>query len=217
MLTAIFSTDALPTGRIDPLMLADQQIMEIFFTPNSLTQAHKALGGDEYDACTWNGVQCFQDDIVEIVWQEIDVKLEGTLDFHILPPELYALNIKNKKIVGDLDTSNLPRKLESFRIIETGMTGILDMSNLPRALMVFAVEKNRISDVGPICNIPETLCQLRIVELGLEDALIRIDKIPDRTRVHLLTGCDTNVKLADERDLAKLSTERRHMRKPGKH
>ena len=172
-------------GRVDLSMLTDQNLMELFFTPNDYDKARKQFGGDENDACSWKRTSCDgKGRLTEISWHSAFVKLRGSIDMTMLPPRLVTLNLYYQPLRGEVNTSALPETLRSICIDHSELVGTVDMGNLPRWLRGFTVHDNRITAVVNICNFPETLRHCRLEEDQIVEKTVRIGRLPD-TEVYL--------------------------------
>ena len=168
-------------GRVNPSMLADQDLVELLFTPKDWKAALNAFMGDELDVCTWNGVKCDEDSFVtSIEWHAGDaMSLKGSINFAMFPQKLEHFNLFQQRLVGEVDTSNLPPNLTFFCIQNCFFTGTVDMGNLPRGLETFWVFENRISKLINVQNLPETLLHCEIDERGIKEEELFVGKLPE--------------------------------------
>ena len=174
-------SDILALGRVDPSTLSDQQLMELFFTPDDYEKSRREFGGQEDNACTWERTACDSDGrLTSICWEGADMTLKGIIEMALLPPELIFFNLINQALRGKVNTSNLPENLEFLCIENTELSGTLDMANLPRKLTEFVVVENSITAVGDIVNLPEKLKYLTIGEQNVLHERIRIGTLPSK-------------------------------------
>ena len=174
-------SDAPALGRVDPSTLSDQQLMELFFTPDDYEKSRRELGGQEDNACTWERTDCNSDGrLTSISWHASLVKLKGIIAMAFLPPELKYFNLYHVALRGEVNTSALPVNLDVVCIENTELSGTLDMANLPRKLTEFVVVENRITAVGDIVNLPETLNYFTIGEQSVLHERIRIGTLPSK-------------------------------------
>ena len=188
-------------GRMQPSMLSEQQRMELLFTPNDASNGRKSLGENEDDACTWNGVDCNDSmQVTRINWGA-SMKLNGEIDFAMLPPRLTYLSIFLHHLTGSFDVSFLPQNLQFVSLQACNFTGTLDLGNLPRGLEEFYSSDNRITAVVNVENLPETLRVLVVREPYNTISDLHIGKLPERMRSVVFERCRiTRVTYEDRRD-----------------
>ena len=175
----LFSMDIAGLGRIDPSALTDQHMMELFFVPKNFEDSRKALLGDEDDACSWNDVLCDEaNQIIEIDWHSMNITLEGSINFPMMPRHLQHLTLYDHKLIGEVDTTNLPESLEYFCIEECFFTGTLDLGSLPRNMKDFLVMDNKITGLINFCNLPPGMLVLNIYESIQKGVQIYIARLP---------------------------------------
>ena len=191
-------------GRVDVSSFTDQQMMESFFIPDTFEEARLALGGDEDDACTWDQVWCEESKyIAQIEWHSVDIKLEGSINFKMMPRHLTYLNLFEQKLIGEVDTTNLPEKLNFFCIEKCLFTGTVDLGHLPQSLETFVARDNKISGLVNVCNLPSGLQNLQIRENTELKGTISIAKLPRSLhRLKLELGDSVSVRFLDRRDEA---------------
>ena len=188
-------------GRFDASMLTQQQLMELFFTPDESDPQEYAEPRFLDDACSWKGVVCGAGGLVEeIEWVSYMLQIVGTIDFSKMPRSMVDINFFEVPLFGEVDTGALPDSLTSICLQDCKFTGSLNMSALPPKLVSFSVAGNRISAVGHISNLPDSLDELAINEVLVAHTDIHIGKLPDTDLVVFLYGGFTKVTFEDQSD-----------------
>ena len=165
-------------GRVDALMLTDQQCMELFFTPDSIARSRSHLGGVEGDACTWDGVHCdFNARITRIIWT-LPIQVCGSIDFPRLPPQTAEIQFMQQNLYGCFCMTSLPPCMESFWVIGCGLTGTLDLGALPPNLQYLHIRNNKAESIVNVCNLPENLRIFTVSEPNVINQSIAIGKLP---------------------------------------
>ena len=208
MLTLLIAIDD-HIGRFDPSMLTQQQMMELFFTPDESDPHEYAEPRFLDDACAWNGITCGAEGLVEeIEWVGWRSRIVGTIDFKRMPLSVLLINFFATSLCGEVDTSALPKSLTYLCLQDCKFTGSLHMSALPPRLDTFIVTGNRISVVGQICNLPNSLCQIIINEILVAHRDIHIGKLPDTDLEIDITECGIEqVTFEDQRDAMRVHYE----------
>ena len=166
-------------GRFEPSMVTDHQMMELFFTPDSHADAREALGGDEDDACSWNGVRCdIPNTITFIEWLPADLILCGSLDFHRFPSHLTVLNLYEQRIYGEVDLRGIPRTMERIWLNRCLFTGTLDLGSLPTGLKELEFLGNKITAIRNFRNLPESIERIDVREAAVKQETLNIGKFP---------------------------------------
>ena len=179
MLTVLIQSIDASLGRINPSILTEQQVMELFFTPTYAEDAREDLGGDENDACTWSAVSCTGGVIEKINWTAEEIFLQGSIDFSMVPRNIINLVMENQDLSGTVDTRSLPDSLEEIRLSDCPFTGTLDLGHLPYHLRNITVWQNNIDAVQNICDLPPLLHTLDICERNVPaGSPIHVGKIP---------------------------------------
>ena len=190
MLSLLLSADSTHIGRMDASMLSDQQMVELFFTPESYNHARAILQGDEADVCSWVGISCTGGSVSRIFWPSGGSNpLIGSIDFGMIPRHLEMLSISRHRLYGKVQTQGLPETLEHFQLKDCKFSGTLDLGSLPRGIKVFRVMHNRISGLENIRNLPMSLTTVEISEHKVQQESIRIGEMPPNSLIIFLQGC----------------------------
>ena len=176
---SLYFADSTPAGRMNADMLTEQQVFELFFTPDNHEDAHELLEGDENDACSWVGIGCDDDRIENLDWHEVDLVLQGSLNFSIFPRHMKFFNVVGQRLVGEVDLGHLSEELTYFRIRSCAITGTLDIEKLPRNLEYCIVANNSISDIVNVRNLPKNLIELDVQEHGIHKDSLFIGRLPN--------------------------------------
>ena len=197
MLIAL-TMDIVGLSRIDPSTLTDQQMIELFFSPDDFEASRVAFRGDEDDACSWNSVKCDEFGyIVEFHW--LNITLDGSINFKMIPRHLIWLNIGFQSLIGEVETTNLPQNMIFFCIQKCFFTGTVDLGALPRSLTDFYAMENKISGLVNVCNLPSTLRDLQIIE-NIEGT-VNVQKLPETlSQVTFDIGSAVVLNFEDESD-----------------
>ena len=182
--------DIASIGRVDTAMLTQQQMMELFFTPVDYDTAREQLKGNEDDACSWKQVYC--DDaknITKMSWLSTYIRLEGSIDFSMLPTNLENLTMYNQRLVGEIDVRVLPENLEYFGVQMCGFTGTLDLGSLPRTLQSLFVIDNQITGIVNLCNLPEDLKDFLVKDFNVKQPHLHVGILPASTLRIRLERC----------------------------
>ena len=200
----ILCIDAVGTGRMHPFMLSDQQMMELFFTPDKPEIARARLGGDADDACTWTNVQCEEGRVTDISWNNKGSKgvlLAGSIDMARLPRSLELFTLYQQPLQGEAHTTNLPETLYVFSICFCRISGTLDLGNLPAPMVNFTVRGNAISAIVNVCGLPEKLELCQVQHERIANKVLRVGKLPQNDLQIRLQGCGiTDVLFEDSAD-----------------
>ena len=175
----LYFCDSTSVGRINREMLSEMQVMELFYTPIEHFDAHVHFKGDEDDPCTWAGLFCNDNHVSSIDWYELNVSLQGSLNFCMLPRQIEYVSIFGQRLIGDVDVGQLPETLEYFCIHSCQFTGTLDIEKLPRKMKYFITGENAITDIRNVRNLPESLEELNVQERGIQKDLLVIGPLPD--------------------------------------
>ena len=190
MLSVLLTADSTYIGRMDVTMLSDQQMVELFFTPENYSHARALLQGDEADVCSWVGISCTESSVSRIFWQSWGrIPLIGSIDFGMIPRHLEMLSISRQRLYGKVHTQGLPKTLEHFQLKDCNFSGTLDLGSLPRGLKVFRAMHNRISGLENIQNLPMSLTTVEISEHKVQQESIRIGEMPPNSLIIFLQGC----------------------------
>ena len=202
----LLTIDATLAGRCDPSMLTQQQMVELFFTPEDPKEAREHLKGDPDDACTWEGIDCTEDgDIREILWRGWRFPLEGSIDFRMFPMAVKFVNIYEQGLRGDIDTTAFPESLEHLCLDKCFFTGTIDLGSLPPQMRTFEVFYNEITAVCNVQNIPKTVTSLRIREANIVAKTIHVGALPESDLKLSFLECGfTKVVCARESDLERV-------------
>ena len=189
-------------GRVDRAMLTDQQMMELLFTATNHLLSRVELGGDECNACSWNGVTCSDRKVVEkILWISLNLKLEGVIDFSMIPRDLMYFSLFRQDLSGEIDTSALPRRMDYFCLEFCQFTGTVDIGSLPEPLRVFQVLNNAITGVANVSDLPKALEFFEIREENVRMKSLAIGALPDNSVRIKLQGCNIqSVNLENPKD-----------------
>ena len=189
MFTLLTSADT-HIGRFDPAMLTDQQLMELFFTPDDRRSQNYGEFADPDDVCSWDGVTCTNDGTVQnISWSSVFCRIIGTIDFLKMPQHMIELTFFDAELSGEINTSSLPQSLFRFCVRGCNFHGSLDVSQLPRGLCSFGVSANSITAVSSIVNLPSTILEFIICEEFLDTKSIHIGKLPSPCGRIEISGC----------------------------
>ena len=173
--------DSPQIGRMHRDMLTEQQIFELFFTPDNYEDAQKKLKGDENDACTWTGIECDDDGKIRCLdWHDNALVLEGSINFAFFPPHTVQLSIIRQQLMGEVDLSHLSPSLVLFCLQSCAFSGTLNMEKLPRQLREFVVVNNRITEILNVHSLPETLEDIFIEEAGIQKESLDVGPLPQR-------------------------------------
>ena len=199
--------DSSAIGRVNPSLLSDHQLMELFFTPGNREESRQNLGGDEDDACTWAGVRCDKAGCVDLInFDKLDMSLAGAIEFRMLPPAVTCARFNALPLSGTVDTTALPIPLEFLQARKCRFSGTLSLGNLPRGLIQLVFGQNRITAVESIENLPESLQFLEIDEREIIPEPTRIGKFPDGDLiVQLNRGAFSAVSYEDTSDSARIT------------
>ena len=190
MLSLSFA-DSTTAGRINTDMLSEQQVMELFFTPDNHEDARDLLEGDEDDACSWTGIECDDDGrIFQIKWENTDNILHGSLNFSMFPHHTEYFGVEGQRLVGEIDVGHLSASLVFVGIHGTRITGTLDIEKLPRELIFFLISDNAICDIINVQNLPKSLQMLKVQERGIHKEVLVIEKLGRSCARLDFTNCD---------------------------
>ena len=195
-------------GRFDRSMLSDHQMMELLFTPGDAEVARESLGGSEDDACTWKGVHCNAAQRVEkILWSEVDVAVDGVIDFTMFPPGLRELHFYAQMLCGEVNLTSLPARMESLDVVYCLFTGTLDLGHLPRGLTKLIFTHHQTSAVVNLRNLPAALERFVINEPANRSESTHVGKLPEGDFVVDVRGCNfRSVTYEDMRDKGRVWT-----------
>ena len=195
-------------GKVDPSMLTDQQMLELFFTPSDEREARSELKGDADDGCTWAGVTCENEEhIKRIRWCSWEVRLVGSIDLRRVPPHTESILLYKEALSGTMDVTGLPSSLIQISLQECAFSGTLDLGHLPQGIRSFGVHANCITAVQNVCNLPLSLEHLIVEELQIEAKSIYVGALPANDLRPNFAACGfTDLQCEREEDRARIDT-----------
>ena len=199
----LFTIDTTIAGRCDSSMLTQQQMVELFFTPDDPDKSRKDLKGDPDDACTWEGIECTASgNIHRIEWCSWALQLKGSIDFKMFPLHVDFINLYDQGLYGEVDTIALPDSLEELCLQNCLFTGTLDLGSLPPRMRCFEVLNNEITAMCNVQNIPETVQWLTVREKHIVAKTIYVGALPESKLELKFIDCGfTEVVCARESDV----------------
>ena len=208
----VLCADKSDAGRMNPSMLSDQQMIELFITADDFDAAHAQLGGGASDACSWLGVRCDDVDggekIAEIDWHSADLVLRGSLSFGMLPRGIRSVSLYRQELRGSVDISHLPVTMQCLCVQECLVSGTLDLGSLPRGLSQLQFLENRITSVINLRDLPNGLEHFRVSEEHIPEKSIFVGKLPEGEFTVRLDGCGyTSVRFEDASDSERVKLE----------
>ena len=190
MQLTILCADTVMMGRFDASMVPEQQMLELFFTPNDQEDARTELGGDADDGCTWNGVLCSATGAIEkIEWFPWEANLSGSIDFQRMPTKLKHFTVYNQALTGEIDATSLPESLTDLCLAICAFSGTIDLGHLPRGMVAFETFDNQVTSIQNVRNLPIGLERLNIRELHATEKTISIGALPDSELAPDFSGC----------------------------
>ena len=181
-------------------MLTEQQMMELFLSPEDPEDARSQLGGVEDDACTWSHVQCEDSKVTSISWHSADLLLGGSIDMVRLPRQLRSLNLYHQPLRGEADTTDLPETLTVLCIDNCQISGTLDLGSLPPPMMNFTVRGNAISAISNFGGFSSNLYHCQIQNEPIKNKVLRVGKLPENGLRPRLQGCGIIHLLCEDSD-----------------
>ena len=175
MLLALIDAESL--GRLDPLTMSQQSIMECLVA--QLSDASQRAFRDKkkhfLDVKSWKGVVMDTVGYVgNIDWSDkhgsMDLRwlpdqvlyfrlsgdsqddLVGTVEFCALPRHLRSLFLSNIGLTGEIDLSALPKMLEEFCVIHVPLHGALRFDGIPATLKYVSVKETPLSSIDLTCT-----------------------------------------------------------------
>ena len=183
-------------GRFDPSMLTEQQMLELFFTPQDENEARADLRGDADDGCTWMGITCTYEyeettkkSITGIDWCPWEVHLVGSIDFRRIPPHTEFISLNEQALSGTMDATGFPESLTQICLQKCAFSGTIDLGHLPEEMQVFEVYDNCFTAVQNVCDLPYTLESLVIEEPSIESKTIHVGELPANDLQPSFIGC----------------------------
>ena len=165
-------------GRVDISMLDDQARMELFVTPDDCEKARDSYRGDEDNACSWSGIECDRDsNVTSISWHSCNLILTGEVNFQVVPPKLYRLNMYQQDVRGTVDFGPLPETLRILCVQYCLLCGTLDFEKLPEKIEQFFMNGNRITGVTNLDKRPMEIQHMHIGEENVKNECIHVGKV----------------------------------------
>ena len=195
------------TGRISPSMLADQELVELLFTPDSPKDSRAAFRGDPDDACSWSEIYCDEaKNITEISWDRTFIELEGSMNMQFLPQKLVIFSLYAQPIRGTIDTSSLPQTMRTLSIDECEISGTVDLGNLPPRIDSIRIRDNKITAIENVCNLPLSMRTLCVQEENIVSKKLHIGVLPENGRAINFIGCElTDVTFENPKDVQRVN------------
>ena len=155
-------------GRLDPMSLSDQALMEMVHekvSKDSIQHFHDDEG-NWTDVCTWYCVECDADG--HVISYHSNDKFQGTLSLVFLPQTIEAFvlipDLGMLNLCGKLDTDTLPLLLCHIAIIATGFDGTVAMASFPEKLETISISMNLFGGSCDLTNLPKNLSALDVSE-----------------------------------------------------
>ena len=198
----LLTIDSTLAGRVDSSMLTQQQMVELFFTPDDPLEARENLKGDPDNACTWEGIECTESgNIHRIEWCSWAFQMKGSIDFKMVPLAVSCINFFDQGLYGEIDTTAFPDSFQELSLGNCLFTGTIDLSRLPPRMRSVRVISNKITGVCNVQNIPETMRLLQIQEKNNVEKTIHIGVLPESNlKIEILTRGFTEVIYERESD-----------------
>ena len=213
MLFCFLITADTHTGRFQKHLLPQQDAMELFAQDTPIAQifADKGL----YDASSWFGVLCNQnDEIVCVRWIDLEDWLHGTLDLQWLPESCEELhvqrcnvavkniallhaNLKRFSFEGPgngtaFALSDFPPNLEDL-IFRSKCAGSVKFASMPKRMLFFTASGNMLSGTINLPDLREPIGTVNLAHNQLEGSICLVG-LPETLKVLVLnennfTGC----------------------------
>ena len=150
-------------GRVDPLTLSEQVLMELLIEGlDGESKAHfQDASGDFLDITEWPGVET--DDIGHISNFSFKTIAKGNIALQFLPKHLISFDTGLLPMGGSIEAKSLPETLEHFSVAESGeFWGTVDFCNLPRSLQYCNLSENSLTGSAELTSLPPELHYLYI-------------------------------------------------------
>ena len=182
-------------GKIDYASLSQQNLMELLIEnmDDAAKEEFQDDNGEFFDCCEWDGVECENDEVIEIDWSgrfeenfalqfqflpptvenfEGDASsLKGTLECGALPKSMKSLSLSECCNEGTLDLPRLPPAFKSLEVDMNALGGSLDLKGLPDSVEYLGLSNNLFEGSVDLTELPASLTELNILGNRLSGAL----------------------------------------------
>ena len=192
-MTATFSILSVPLvrtadesslGRFDLSALSEQDRMELLVIglESELSQ-YQDNDGNFIDCHEWRNVVSDSEQNITSInegnsrWYSGPLHLTGTIDTHLLPPQLDQFCANWNHLHGEVNLETLPKNLTVFTITSNKCHGEVSLIALPATLEVLDLSQNKFSGSLNLTKLPESLDVLNCAENNFSGS-IDLENLP---------------------------------------
>ena len=132
-------------GRLDPSLLPEQSLMEIFVDGFQNKTMFQDEHGNYTDCHTWDSLKIYNGVITQVAINDNDNPLEGSMNMRFLPSSVTLLRLVRQKLGGQLDTAQIPWSLISLELWDNALDGSFKTQGLPQSIVKVNIERNKFS------------------------------------------------------------------------
>ena len=142
MISFLVAPDDQHLGRLDPSVLPEQCLMEIFVEGFQNKTKFQDKNGHFTDCHDWNGTHVIDGVITPLAINDYKNPLEGSLNVRFLPSTVTLLRLVDQKQGGQLDTAEIPWNLISIELCENSLDGSFITEGLPQSILLVNIDGN---------------------------------------------------------------------------
>ena len=188
----VVSPDSEHLQRLDPELLSDQALMEMFVEGFNRTSWFQDANRNFTDISEWPQVHVQSEGVVDFTTNEDDEdvdelssfyehhsgKLGGSLFLQFLPKSMKWLTVSDQDLSGTIDTSALGPNMEFFNLDRNSFEGSFLIEKLPQLLIAIDISHNKMIGTLNIASLPRNMQEF-IASNNNFEGTIDLDNLPE--------------------------------------
>ena len=175
-------------SRLDPALLSQQALMEMFVEKFQKKTDFHDEHGNYKDCCEWEGTECDDTGAVQKFYLKNTWSQSLPFSPQFLPRSIRKLEMYFCAFSGPLTPEDLPERIESLTFSYTQFVGTLNVGHLPRRLKVFYLNAEKIHGTVDLGHMPPRMREFELVNSPFTGSVC-FDDLPQKLKVLELGGC----------------------------
>ena len=167
----LYAADDEHLSRLDPTLLSDQALLEIFVSSFKNISEFQDENGNFLDIAEWENVDMGAQDghdttVAYFTYPVADEQpnLGGSLNLVFLPPTLEGLYIVSCDLTGTIETADLPRGLLELNVCLNKLEGSFSIEKLPSTLEILIISGNQLCGSLRIGALPRPMRTIQAIQ-----------------------------------------------------
>ena len=139
--------------------------------------------GDADDPCLWTGVQCSENGVSQLNWEDPGDKIVfqnlERFDPAWLPSALERAQLSGQYSTKVFEVRFLPPIIEHIEMDRCGLKGTVDTKALPRRLISFILSRNELHGKILLMKLPTSLQRVELHQNSFSSLTVDNDSIPE--------------------------------------